>query len=498
MPIFNDTGKNTLKPPVRPKVEENGLRTPITPNKNPNDIPDRSTLIGADQIDGGHLMKTQDHVGKSDPYRNISPPEYKGIDTQTSLRDTRHVQVYIEGAKLVVEYYSQILNGDDEGNAFSMDVGGHLQQYRRIRGFEMKITSPFSPSFNDKNEWEGSGTAVLYPGMRPNHGDVFIADMGEGRNGVFNVESVKENSYYKDTTYEIEFSLKGYLTPDILENLTQKSVSKQVFVKDVLLFGETPYYTEERYDLRERLLRQSRSMIQHYLHEFLDNEEYVFLLPVNGKRIYDPELSIFVRNTIAGEVTVIGNMVRELSIERNGVKRAPSLLDVIVQQDEFMLHGIDHQFYLLDRTWFKTPAYLNSVFYSTIEYIVFPKSYIETNLTSRFSSLQAKPIKTGYGQDVLLGSIVIKASNLDKPREQPLIHHVNKDDYYIFSEAFYRKQEKDLSVLEALVLQLIHRKPVNEHQLQRLLDDCYRWNPLDKFYYFPILILLMREVMNRA
>lgn len=497
MPIFTDDGKNNLKP-VRPKVEENGLTIPVTPLKNPMDIPPKDDGKEAYRVKGGYLMDTKEDIGNNDPYRNITPPEYKGIDTQTRLRDTRHFQTYVEGAKLVVEYYSQILNGDDEGNAFSMDIGGHLQQYRRIRQFEMKVTSPFSPSFNDKNEWEGSGTAVLYPGMRPNHGDVFIADMGEGRNGIFNVESVKENSYYKDTTFEIEFSLKGYLTPEQLANLTQKSIIKEVYVKDVLLFGETPYYTEERYTLRERLLKQSKAMVSHYVQEFLDNEEFVFLLPVNGIRIYDPALAEVMCNIISRDESVYVNIIRELSVERNGAQRRVNIWDAIVQQDEYLLNSVDHHFYMIDRTWFRTPAYLNSVFYSTIEQLILPKDYVDKQLNSRFSSLKSRPIKTGYGQPVLLGQITIKQSDKDKPKEQPLIHPVSEDDFYIFSKAFYYDEGEKMSVLEALTRQLIYRQPVNEAQLERLLKVCYQWKPLERFYYFPLLILMMREVLNRA
>ena len=77
----------------------------------------------------------------------------------------------------------------------------------------------------------------------------------------------------------------------------------------------------------------------------------------------------------------------------------------------------------------------------------------------------------------------------------PLIKPVSVDDYYIFSEDFYKRTE-NLSVLEAQVLQYIDGKEVNPKALKVLLENYIYWPRLERFYYIPVLLILIMSVMK--
>lgn len=80
----------------------------------------------------------------------------------------------------------------------------------------------------------------------------------------------------------------------------------------------------------------------------------------------------------------------------------------------------------------------------------------------------------------------------------PNIHRVVKDDYYVFTEAFYRHEQMPsaLSKLETLVWDTLLDRAMDLNVLNALCVDALRWDNLERFYYIPVLLYLIRMSNN--
>jgi len=84
----------------------------------------------------------------------------------------------------------------------------------------------------------------------------------------------------------------------------------------------------------------------------------------------------------------------------------------------------------------------------------------------------------------------------------PDIHLVTKDDYYVLSEGFYKfnngLQGPGMSRLEVLVCRMIRKMPVDPKDLIPLCESYHRWGALERFYYVPLLAVLIKYVFNNV
>src|SRR5690606_35908556 len=95
---------------------------------------------------------------------------------------------------------------------FDIQLPSVDQQYQRICNLELRVTGALESTYTDDvGEFSVRGEAYLYQGIIPNYGDVFIADVGDGRAGLFCVVSAKPMTYYQATVYQIQYSLMGYV-----------------------------------------------------------------------------------------------------------------------------------------------------------------------------------------------------------------------------------------------------------------------------------------------
>jgi hypothetical protein len=72
---------------------------------------------------------------------------------------------------------------------------------------------------------------------------------------------------------------------------------------------------------------------------------------------------------------------------------------------------------------------------------------------------------------------------------------ISFDDYYIFSKDFYDKTQ-ELSLLESVTLNYIEGKQINHSALKVLLDNYQYWPSLERFYYMPILMILIQSILK--
>jgi len=78
----------------------------------------------------------------------------------------------------------------------------------------------------------------------------------------------------------------------------------------------------------------------------------------------------------------------------------------------------------------------------------------------------------------------------------PMVAPVNLSGYYVFSDAFYTGQGPLASDVERLIYQGLQHDTLEKPLLARLASTAMHWDNLERFYYIPALIALLRVAIR--
>lgn len=415
----------------------------------------------------------------------INPTPYKGVPVDTQVIPLKTLLTAIEGRRWVVTWFSQVLGGDNEVAAQQDSRLAINQQYKRINDLELKVTDPIpvNPTYNvESTEFDARGRANMYPGVIPNPGDMFIADVGDGRPGLFIVISpVEQKTIFTQTTYSIEYTLKQYLTPEDHQDLLEKTIREYYFIRDFLDTGINPLITTEAHEQYRELLEMRNVLPMEYLNQYIDREFSTLLVPDFETRTYDPFLTTFVDTCFGDRVTEVYMRGLNKPTVMDDRQRLPvTLFDAIVDLRPRTLKRAEKEIKLLPTRAFHANPYYGGIRYSGIPYVVYPPN-------PRQGSAWA-------GEDwVSRGLPPAPPVNADGTRDIP---GAFLDGYYVFSKAFYDRDTDNLSILEALVWQMFDNDTVDPAKVLELWDKSYDWSALSQFYYLPVLYALIPSAMR--
>jgi hypothetical protein len=81
--------------------------------------------------------------------------------------------------------------------------------------------------------------------------------------------------------------------------------------------------------------------------------------------------------------------------------------------------------------------------------------------------------------------------------EMPVIKPIDMANGYVLSQAFYTRSGEGYSLLEKLLIDYLDFKIIASRDVLKLCDSSYEWGPVEKFYYFPLVLLLIRYNLRR-
>ena len=67
---------------------------------------------------------------------------------------------------------------------------------------------------------------------------------------------------------------------------------------------------------------------------------------------------------------------------------------------------------------------------------------------------------------------------------------------YVLSDNFYKGELQNMTLLEQEVTKYIKGEALNPDILMDLYKEHVSWNTAEKYYYLPILIMLMKEYVR--
>lgn len=440
---------------------------------------------------------------------------------KSSLVDSKEIRpesllVHIEGFPWTVEYYSQMLGEDEE---LSPPQPGQLpiyQQYLRVKQLEIRVTTPLSASQSDQfGSMEVTGSATTFPFMIPNVGDAFFADVGDGRTGVFVITSVQRMSILKQTVWNIDYQLSRYLD-DATNTMFDDRVIKTVyFKKDLLKGGQYPLLIEADHNAKDVMERSIETLLRRYMVEFFSREFSTFLVPRQTFSTYDHYLTRTMLRLFDPYDEPSLRKVRELTVDGERIMHTLNIWDTILGMNDAFGEVITQKMWVIDSVVFNNSPRLEGVRFSGIRKVVYPflpllpvdngyRPYIDKNgsqlvnpgdmdweLISVIQTIDPGGLEYPEGQEPPA------EGEVQDTAETPLIHPVLIDEYYVFSQNFYEKSATNQSLLELLTNDVIENNAIDYNQLFRLVNDVKNWGALERFYYIPVLLALMKVKLRR-
>ena len=409
---------------------------------------------------------------------------------------------HIEGHPWTVKaYYSQLLAADDPAMAQQITLSPVLQQYHKIVNLELRVSSPLTYEYiKERQASRLEGTANLYYGsIPPTRGDMFIADVGDGNVAVFSVKDVTPLSHFRERAYEINYR-EVDTSPDRLSDLEVKTVKTSYFMRDYLLHGRDPLVGEQALYIRQTLEQHGFQILNTFMRKYISQRHRYLLVPEQEEPTFDflmaKMLQRFLNLSQYPELRAANwpdvYEIRELSVA--------TVWDLLLENQ--IINPATFGARLMQKvgltsTWvLKNTSVFHSLFYSSIKHLVWP---VTTRTEPSLNPYQRHPasVEWAAGLEVESEEVPIEPIDPENPIVPPppapaaLYYPVTKDDYYVFSEAFYKGNTPEQSQLELQVTLMLTRQVLNPQTVEDLCVAWYNLPELEQYYYAPVLLTLI-------
>lgn len=450
----------------------------------------------------------------------IASPTYKGIAVDSTQVPVSRLLTSIEGMPWTVTYFSQVLGSDSSTVGQGVSTPASQQQYRQIKNLEIRVQSALQASQDPATkEISNTGSSLMFPFVVPNEGDMFLADVGDGREGLFQVTTVNRRSIYRQTCHDIEYKMVSFTREgDVrVRDLLEKTIKTFYFVREFITYGQNPLLFEAEHDHYRYFKFQNRQILSGYLKSFYSQEFDTIIVPGQSFITYDPYLMRAINSLFE---TIDGPQMyraRCLNVDDDEVCQATSIWDVIRQRDMVMMDAAFKKFGAVDANSFTWEPLFNGICFSGVQKVIYPQDAVlsvDYKRISRVKSATATVLSPGPN------SMTMQAIEDDRPQlvdylaketpgflkkeeEPPLIKpmavkQAMADGYYVFSKAFYDQDTSPgkMSELELLVWDFLRGNALSLVRLRALTEQARQWTSLNQFYFIPVLLVLIRSALR--
>lgn len=420
-------------------------------------------------------------------------PRYKTAVVDTRYTPQSDLLAYIEGSTWVVDYYSQILDQHDELGGQDVSLPNPLKQYRRIHSLELKVTQDLSQISPDAQTGEDTlnGEANVYPFLVPQVGDMFRAGIADGREGLFQVTAVSPKQLFTDRVHSIEYQLIAANDERRIYDLDQKTLVTYYFVKDFLLNLQNPLLEEADYHAAKQLEAFYYDLAYLYFKQYFSRETMTLIVPGQSGYIYDHGLTDFVTTIFQSTDDVHVSSIRQLNIGDDNVINAMNLWQMLINRDPKMFKYIYTKTGLVGRNQFHRSALMAGMRYTGIAQVVYPLNpQADVDTVNGINCLKSTDVNN------IVSKMPVFIPSLPNTPMQPY-RPIDMNDGYVLSQAFYTRQTTDLVLLEKLILDYLDFKLIPAKDILTLCDAVPTMGAVEKFYYIPLIILLIRYHLRR-
>lgn len=444
------------------------------------------------------VTEPEDEPAFLHPNLTIAPEDYKSQVVDTRKVEFDGLSTYLGGMKWACDYYSQIQGRDSAAASFDADRAAPFGQYRVVRGFEIVVASELSGTQNtsDGGGFSRTGSGHIYSIITPQLGDVFIADIGGGQNAALMITSATRMSIYPESPTTVEYKIKDYADEKFLKALNSRVQETYFFSKENYRNGVKCLLTEEEVRITQRLGEAYFRLMNLYLRDFFSEKFQTLLVPGQAAPTYDPACTHFVRSILATGDHPRVIQITQLGVSHDVFSNELTLWDAIATRDANLLYSVAKKMTLAPISMFRTFPWMASIYYSGIKQVVSPVDVGYSVDKENRQPHEGMPfIKAQVRQrdiDSILPALGLDDMEPHPDKEQTrFIHRVVKDEYYVFSKAFY-EDTAGKSMLEGMVLDRIRGNAINLSDLADLADYARKFDNLERYYYIPIILTLIK------
>jgi hypothetical protein len=434
---------------------------------------------------------------------NVQSTPSKSTIVDTSIIPRKTLTAYVEGAPWLVNYYQRTLSKD-------MALYGHdassttvNQTYTKILNLELRLQGELSVSQNTTDKrFTSKGTAFIPQGVIANTGDMFAADVGDGREGIFEITTSTRKTMRDQAIYEIEFSISFIKQTDKprFDDLEGKIINHVHFLRDYARHGKNPIVTDNTYHDLIQIQSTIRTMSSDYLRWFFSSELSAFIVPGQPNPTYDPFCDAFLRSVVDLYREPTYQRALLFSIQQDNHSNDITFWDMLLQRQYDLISGCRFKFGVFGVGQLNRRPSLRSLYHSRIKTIVYPYP-VEQGIDSMYNGDDFVLSQESLAIPIQTGGASQNSDRINKPSDIILepTKAVNFNGFYVLSEAFYTDgAEGDLSLLEKLTLDFCKGKPVNSSHLRWLISNYRSWPALYRYYYVPICMMLARSLVQEA
>ena len=420
---------------------------------------------------------------------SITSGNYLGIANDNNVTPINTLLEHVEGASWTIDWYSQILTINSQLASQQASTSAAFQQYNKIQNLEVKVTSPLAQSQDPITKvFTYSGTALIYSLLIPNEGDMFVANIGDGQLAIFTVTATTKKSVFTKSAYEISYTITT-TDPTYIQDLEAKTISRYVYRKDFLTYGQNPLVIQSDNDVLLGLGATYRTLALQYFPRFFNKEFKTFTAPGQQSAIYDPFLTDFIFKMFGSDDSPVLQELRRLNVSDDPVMIQDNIWTALMNQEPLYLQTGFTKVGLVSTSMFTYDPFFNSIRYTGIDFCVYPQNPV-LNITNT-DTWTVKTLSPVTLVEVPGGSSTITPPIAGSTTPTYDIYPVLNDTYYVLSSNFYNASANQ-SNLENAVSAFLAGQAIDLILLSRISKEFMTWGLLEQYYYVPILLLLIR------
>ena len=423
------------------------------------------------------------------------PTQVAYVDTK--LPYNRQRTTFLEGYSWILPaYYEQILGAGEAPRQQDSGQSGIYQQYTEIKGLELKVTQALQPAQDTATgatTLSGSANFYSIANLIPNKGNMFCADIGDGREGVFTITNVEKKSIFNSSAYAVDYTLVYVANdhPERRADLKNKTVKSLNFVKDLFYAGQDPMVIDDEFASYQRLTGFYYELIGYYFDTFYSNRHKTLLVPSQTSPTFDWFATSFFLKMLRSEDHLLSDAVHTFDNGSDRYMNQDQLYSVIAKASPGLLKVCNRCMGLVANSSFLNPAYLKGLAANSMQRVVYPDSPIGLVDDKPPIGLCANSLDpSSYPRT----SADFSPATSTDSNQVIWVHPVTLSPTYVFSPAFYNKDQTGQSVIELLVWKYITEQPLRAQELTALLDNYYFWGTLEQYYAIPICLALIKAI----
>lgn len=419
----------------------------------------------------------------------IAPDNFRHSLIDSKVTPIDSVITNIAGMDWTVDYYSQVLGLHEEPKEFQESDTAH-QQYLKIEKYNLKLQGDFSRSWDDNtNMLNMSGSAILYPKLIPNKGDVILADIGDGRLGYFIVTNTAQKSMFSNRAYEIDFVLKGYMNDHLFSILEHRVVKHARFIKDYIQYGQDPVLVEEEHSRHIVIEDAISDVLGSWLSEFYSHEINTIRVPTGGcSFVYDPFVTALILKLFTPHDHPLVGQISTYNTDARTLSSHTDIWSAILSREEWMLFQCFVRYGLVSTEKFVHNVHLRNIRHSRIDFVVMP-SIEDDGINDPLDV--SKHGGRGMGFDISYTD-ELKDLLIREGIEPPCMVCCS----YVVSQHVYKLDREPVSPLEQELRNYFQEEAVNVEVILKYVTNRRMFTKLQRFYIMPLCLLMLIHVQR--